>query len=275
MLAVALTNPAPPKPAAADRAAPPRPHQQLPAAQLQHPGEVLEILRRLLDPDEVAARTEQPRDRLRRKIDRGPARHVVGNDRQVRELPAHRAVPDEQRLLRRPRIIRRDHQRSVDPRVPRGARQLHGLLELRRPGPRNDRNAVADLRGHRPDHLRPLGNGLRTRLARGTADRDAVATRSELPAHQVRQAVEVDDPSGGERRHQRRDRPADDLRIGAETHESPFQASKVAVDNETIRDSPGAAPFTASRAIRRTSPASARPSDRGLRRARPRRPARR
>ena len=88
-LAVAETNPTPPSDSSGrhsssipDQISVSRP------GDVQHPGEVLEVLRGLLDPDDVGVRLPQPGDGLRRDVDRGPRRHVVGDQRQVGELAA-------------------------------------------------------------------------------------------------------------------------------------------------------------------------------------------
>ena len=63
---------------------------------LQHVGDVLEVARRLLDPDDVLVRAAQPPDGLRRDVDGRADRDVVDDDRQVGELVGDARVPREQ-----------------------------------------------------------------------------------------------------------------------------------------------------------------------------------
>ena len=108
-----------------------------------------------------------------------------------------------------PRVVRRDDERSVGAQRDRCLGELEGFVELRRSRAREERHPVGDLVGddlHRGDSF---GHGLRTRLAGGTAERDPVRARRELPPHQPPKAVVVHLPVSGEWSHHRSDGPPD------------------------------------------------------------------
>src|SRR5690606_12668379 len=90
------------------------PHEQLCAAQVQHAGEVFEVFRGLFDADEVVDVAKQARDGLGGDVDRRAARHVVGDDGQIRKLVGDRLVPAVERLLRGARVVGRDDECGVD-----------------------------------------------------------------------------------------------------------------------------------------------------------------
>ena len=82
------------------------------AALVEHVGDVLEVLRRLLDADDVRVRAAQAADRRRRDVDGGADRDVVDEQRQVGELARDLRVPVVEALLLRPAVVRRDDERA-------------------------------------------------------------------------------------------------------------------------------------------------------------------
>ena len=194
------------------------PDQDVPAALVQHAGEVLEVPGGLLDPDDVAILPPQPGDGLRRDVDGGAGRDVVDDDGQVRVLGGHGRVPLEQALLGRPRVVRRDHQRRVRAKTRRRRGELERLVEPGRTGAGQERHPVRDhvgRLGHRGD---PLLRRLRARLAGRAAQRDAVRAAVQLPADQAAQALGVELPVPGERGDHGGDGSAQGRRVAAESH---------------------------------------------------------
>ena len=162
----------------------------------------------------------QAGDRLRCDVDGGSDRHVVQHDRHLRERAGHRRVPLVQAVLRRPRVVRRDHERDVGAEVDRRLRQLERLVELGRPGAWHERHSIGDGVGRDPHRGDPLGDRLGARLAGRPAERDAVRAGLELPCDERAQAVVVDLTVGPERRDDRSDRTADGGRVRTEPHAS-------------------------------------------------------
>ena len=66
-----------------------------------------------LIPTKLSTSREEPGHRLRGRCRPRSGRHVVGDDRQVGELGGDRRVPDVQRLLGGPGVVRGDDQRRV------------------------------------------------------------------------------------------------------------------------------------------------------------------
>ena len=89
-----------------------RERDEVAAALVEHVGDVLEVLRRLLDADDVRVRAPQAADGRRRDVDGGADRHVVDEQRQIGELARKLRIPVVEPLLLRPAVVRRDDERA-------------------------------------------------------------------------------------------------------------------------------------------------------------------
>ena len=151
------TNPAPPS-ASSGRQSSSIPDQTSSsgAADVQHAGEVLEVLRRLLDPDDVVEVAEQPPHRLRGDVDGGAGRHVVDRRSAGRGTPwrpsrtSGRAPPGWGGRSTGVMISAASAPASAG-----DGGQLQGLVELRRAGAGQERHPVADDVGGEPDRVAP------------------------------------------------------------------------------------------------------------------------
>ena len=114
------------------------------AALVEDVGDVLEVLRRLLDADDVRVRAPQAADGRRRDVDGGADRHVVDEQRQVRELARDTGVPVVQPLLLRPAVVRRHDERAGGAEALGLGGQLERLVHERAAGAGQERAAAVD-----------------------------------------------------------------------------------------------------------------------------------
>ena len=75
------------------------PDERVATTVMEDVGDVLEVLRRLLDPDDVVVLAHHPCQRLGRDVDSCADRDVVGDDRQIGIRRGDGAVPLDERIL--------------------------------------------------------------------------------------------------------------------------------------------------------------------------------
>src|SRR5581483_4695176 len=136
-------------------------------------------------------------------VDDDATRDVVDDDRLVGARGDLLEMADD-RALRRLRVVRRDDEEAVDAELLRTLRQLRRVARVVRPGPGDDRRAVADGVTRRGEELQLLVVRERRALARRAGDDEAVGAVVDEELRELAELLEVDGAVRTERRHDRR-----------------------------------------------------------------------
>ncbi len=138
-------------------------------------------------------------DRVRLDARAGAARDVVQHHRQAARV-GDLAEVRLHRVLRRPAVVRRDHQQTVRARLFGGQRQVHGVPGVRGADPGDECRAVPDGLPDRRHQRRLLGVRGGRRLARGAGQDQAVAALRDQVHGEPRGAVGIERAGLGEGR---------------------------------------------------------------------------
>ena len=184
----------------------PRVYEEVPAHAVEQAVDVLEVLVRLLDADEIVVGLLQPRHGIDLDVHGRAPRDVVQDDRQVHAF-GQRVEMAENPFLSRPAVVRRDEQQRVGPVGLGEAGELDGLLVVGGCAARYEGHPAVHRRGRGADHFLTFFERQRTRFAGRPLHRHAMGPASDLPFDQGGQAVQVQRPVP-EGCNYRNDRPA-------------------------------------------------------------------